>query len=100
MYDVRMWRVRVTIVAMETQQYFHFFIVVGVDVAVKNTRVCNFAKGMQKLIPLALLSNNKTLRTAVDVLIILTVSLHSGLSFPDIFVCGLSRSTIFFHIIS
>jgi hypothetical protein len=51
----------------------------------------------QKLFPIVLLSNHKLFRTAVEVL---NVWLYSGLSFPDIFVCGLSRSTIFFHIIS
>jgi hypothetical protein len=33
-----MWRVHVTIVAMETQQYCPFFIVVGVDVAVNKNQ--------------------------------------------------------------
>jgi hypothetical protein len=62
-----MWRVRVTIVAMETQQYCPFFIVVGFDVAVKNARVFAFAMKMTKLVPIALLSNHKKFRTSVEV---------------------------------
>ena len=69
-----MWRVRVTIVAMETQQYSPFFIVVGVDEAVKNTRVFGFAVKTQKLFPIALFSNRKIFRTVVEVLNVMTVA--------------------------
>jgi hypothetical protein len=53
---------------METQQYSPLFIVVGVDVAVKITRVFGFAVNTQKLFPIVLLSNHKLFRTAVEVL--------------------------------
>jgi hypothetical protein len=68
-----MWRVYVTIVAMEKQQYSPFFIVVGVDIAVKNTRVLGLAVKTQKLFPVALLSNRKMFRTAFEVLNVMTV---------------------------
>jgi hypothetical protein len=70
-----MWRVCVTIVAMETQQYSSFFIIVGVDVTVKDTRVFGFAVKTQKLFPIALLSNRKIFRTVVEELNIMTVAL-------------------------
>jgi len=72
-YDVTMWRVRVAIVAMETQKYSPFFIIIGVDVAVKNTRVLGFAAKTQKLVPIALFPNHKIFPTSVEVLKVMTV---------------------------
>jgi hypothetical protein len=67
-----MWRIHVTIVAMETQQYCSFFIVVGVDVAAKNRSLWLSVK-MQKLFPIALLSNHKIFRSAFELLKVMNV---------------------------
>ena len=49
--NVTVWRVRVTIVTMETQQYVPFCIVVGVDVGVSMTKVLIVAMETQQHVP-------------------------------------------------
>ena len=57
MYKVILWRVPVTIIAMETQQYLPFFILNGVGVAVKNLKVFIVAMKMQKWVCFAVFSS-------------------------------------------
>ena len=49
--NVTVWRVRVTIVTMETQQYVPFCIVVSVDVGVNITKVLIVAMETQQYVP-------------------------------------------------
>jgi hypothetical protein len=85
------------------------FIVIGVDIA----EVLTVVMGMQQWVPFGLLSGNKIFRTAVNnskyyilrvcacifALIILQANRVFSASY-HIAICGLSGSTIFFHIIS
>jgi hypothetical protein len=58
--NVTLWRVRVTIVAMERQQY------VDLHVAVNNLKVFSVVMKMQQWVSFALLSSYKIFRTAVN----------------------------------
>jgi hypothetical protein len=54
--NITQWRVRVTIVAMEMQQYVPWYFD-GLNVTVNNIKVFNFAMERQQRVPLALSSS-------------------------------------------